>query len=83
MDKAQQLAKDKIAKLPIVANQPTGPPTKATNPPVVPVQPMMTDDKLTRKQTPAVIQQYPDWDMRVYSDSKSGRKACVDAREKQ
>ena len=30
-----------------------------------------------------MIQQYPDWDTRAYSDSKSGRKAHVDAREKQ
>ena len=49
VDKAQQLAKDKIAKLPIAANQPAGPPTIVTNSPVVPVQPMTTDDKPTRK----------------------------------
>ena len=83
VDKAQQLAKNKIATLLTVANQLTGPPTIATNPPVVPVQPMMADDKPTRKQRLAAIQQYPDWDTREYSDSKSRRKVCMDAREKQ
>ena len=82
IDKAQQLAKDKIVKLLIAANQPTGPPM-ITNPLVRPVVPtVLVDDKPVRKRTAVAIQQYADWDTREYSNSKNSRQVCVDAREK-
>ena len=59
VNKAQQLAKNKISKLPIAANQPPGPPT-ITHLPVVPQS--ATDDKPVRRRTPAAIQQYTEWD---------------------
>ena len=59
VDKAQQLAKNKIAKLQIAQNQPVGPPT-ITKPPVV-LQ-SVTEDKPVRKRTLAAVQQYAKWD---------------------
>ena len=79
VDKVQQLAKNKISKLPIAENQPTGPPT-ITNPLVRPAGQSSTDYKPTRKRTPAVIQQYAEW---TAESSKDGRQKCVDAREEQ
>ena len=82
IDKAQQLVKNKIATLPIAANQPMGPPTIMTNPPVVRQQMTMAEDKAAKKRTSSVKQQYPDWDSREYMDSKSRRQAHLDAQEK-
>ena len=58
VDKAQELAKSKIAKLPIAQSQPTGPPT-ITNPPILPAQ-SSTASKPARKRA----QQYAEWDKR-------------------
>ena len=55
VDKAQELAKSKISKLPIVQNQLTGPPT-ITNPPVGPATQSSMEGKSARKST----QQYAD-----------------------
>ena len=74
--------KNKIATLPIVANQPVGPPTITTNPPGIQTQTAVVDDKLVKKRISMVKQQYPNWDTREYTDSKSGRQARVDTREK-
>ena len=86
VDKTQQLAKDKIARMPITANQPMGPPMASTpvvQPVVQPmVQPVPSDRKPARKRTPAVIQQYANWDSQEYSSSKEGRQAQLDARQK-
>ena len=78
VDKAQQLVKNKISKLPIAANQQTGPPT-ITNPPVRPTGQSSTDDKTTKKRT----QQYAEWNTREYTSSKDGRQKRVDIREEQ
>ena len=78
VDKAQELAKNKISKLPIAANQPTGPPT-IINPLVRPAGQSSTDDKPTKKRT----QQYAEWDTREYTSSKDGRQKWVDTREEQ
>ena len=79
VDKAQQLAKNKIVKLPIAVNQPVGPPT-ITKLPVV--QQSMTDDKPVRRRTPAAVQQYAEWDNWEYTSSKDGRQQRLDARDK-
>ena len=79
VDKAQQLAKNKISKLPIAANQPQGPPM-ITNLPMVPQS--TTYDKPVRRRTPAAIQQYAEWDNREYTSSKDGLQKCLDARDK-
>ena len=78
IDKAQELAKSKILKLPIAAYQQMGPPT-ITNPPVRPTGQSSTEDKTTKKRT----QQYTEWDTREYTSSKDGRQKRVDAREEQ
>ena len=78
VDKAQQLAKNKISKLPITANQQMGPPT-ITNPPIRPIGQSSTDDKTAKKRT----QQYAELDTREYTSSKDGRQKRVDAREEQ
>ena len=77
VDKAQELVKSKISKLPI-AQRPTGPPT-ITNPPVVPVAQSSAEAKPARKR----MQQYAEWDTREYTTSKDGRQKRVDAREEQ
>ena len=77
VDKAQELAKSKIAKLPITQSQPTGPPT-ITNPPILPAQ-SLTGSKPARKRA----QQYAEWDKKEYTTSKDGRQKRVDAREEQ
>ena len=74
------MAKSKISKLPIAANQLSGLPT-ITNPLVRPAAQSSTDDKPTRKRTPVVIQQYAEWDRREYISRKDGRQKCVDTRE--
>ena len=79
VDKAQQLAKNKISKLPIAANQPPGP-SMIKHLPVVPQS--ATDDKPARRRTPAAIQQYAEWDDREYTSSKEGWQQRQDAREK-
>ena len=78
MDKVQQLAKNKISKLPIAANQQKGPPT-ISNPPVRPMGQSSTDDKPAKKRT----QQYAEWDTREYTSSKDGRQKRLDATEEQ
>ena len=78
VDKAQELAKSKIAVLPIAQNQPTGPPT-ITNPPVGSAAQSSTEGKPARKRT----QQYAEWDIREYTSSKDGRQKQLDAREEQ
>ena len=82
VDKVQQLVKDKIARIPMTVNQPTGQPMALT--PVV--QPMVqlvpSDGKPMTKQTSMVVQQYADSDSREYLSSKEGRQARLDAREK-
>ena len=78
VDKAQQLVKDKISKLPIAANQQTGLPT-ITNPLVRPTGQSSTDSKPVKKR----MQQYANWDTREYTSSKDGRQKRVDAREEQ
>ena len=80
IDKAQQLAKNKIATLPIAANQPVGPPTIMTNPPVQ-QQMVAAEDKAAKKKTSTAKQQYPHSDTREYTDSKSRRQAHLDKRE--
>ena len=79
VDKAQQLAKNKIAKLPIAQNQPVGPPM-ITKQPVV--QKSMMDDKPVRRRTPAAVQQYAEWDNREYTSSKEERQQRLDTRDK-
>ena len=76
---AQQLAKDKIACLPIVGNQQTRPPT-IMNPPTVTVG-QSSMDKMAKecKKT----QQYTDWDTREYTSSKDGCQKRVEARDEQ
>ena len=76
VDKVQELAKNKMSKLPIAANQQTGPPT-ITNPPVRPTGQSSTDGKPVKKRT----EQYAKWDIRKYTSSKDGRQKRVDARE--
>ena len=48
VEKVQELAKSKISQLPIVQNQPTGPPT-ITNPPVGPAAQSSAEGKPARK----------------------------------
>ena len=78
VDKAQELAKSKIAKLPIAQSQPTGPPM-ITNPPMLPAAQSSTGSKPARKRA----QQYAEWDKKEYTTSKDGRQKRVDAREEQ
>ena len=79
VDRAQQLAKDKIARLPIMGNQQMGPLT-ITNPPTVTAeQSAMNKTAKERKKT----QQYTDWDMREYTSSKDGHQKRVEARDEQ
>ena len=77
VNRAQQLAKDKIVRLPIVGNQQTGPPT-ITNPPTATAgQSSMDKTAKERKKT----QQYVDWDKREYTSSKDGCQKRVEARD--
>ena len=78
MDRAQQLAKNKISLLPIAQSQPTGPLT-ITNPPVGPAAQSSAEGKPVQKRT----QQYTEWDTHEYRNSKDGRQKRVDAREEQ
>ena len=78
--RAEQLAKDKIAKLPI-AGQQTGPPT-ITNPPVATAgQSSTATDKTGRDHKKT--QQYTDWDKKEYTSSKDGCQKRVEARDEQ
>ena len=78
--RAEQLAKDKIAKLPI-AGQQTGPPT-ITNPPAVTAgQGLTATDKTGRDQKK--MQQYADWDKKEYMSSKDRCQKRVEARDEQ
>ena len=78
--RAKQLAKDKIAKLPI-AGQQTGPPT-ITNPPVATAgQSLTATDKTGRDRKKT--QQYADWDKKEYTSSKDGHQKRVEARDEQ
>ena len=78
VDRAQKLAKNKISKLPMAANQQTGPPT-ITNPLVRLTGQSSTDGKPARKR----MQQYAECDTKEYTSSKDGRQKQVDAREEQ
>ena len=79
VERAQQLAKDKIAQLPIAGNQQTGPPT-ITNPPTATAgQSLMDKTAKEYKKT----QQYVDWDMKEYTSSKDGHQKRVEARDEQ
>ena len=69
VDKAQELVKNQISKLPIAQSQPTGPPT-ITNLLVGPAAQSSMEGKPARKPT----QQYADWDTREYTSSKDGRQ---------
>ena len=78
--RAEQLAKDKIVKLPI-AGQQTGPPT-ITNPPAATARQSSTaTDKMGRDQKK--MQQYADWDKKEYMSSKDGCQKRVEARDEQ
>ena len=78
--RAKQLAKDKIAKLPI-AGQQTGPPT-ITNPPAATAgQSSTATDKTGRDRKKT--QQYADWDKKEYMSSKDGHQKRVEARDEQ
>ena len=78
--RAEQLAKDKIVKLPI-AGQQTGPPT-ITNPPAVTAgQSSTATDKMGRDRKKT--QQYADWDKNEYTSSKDGHQKRVEARDEQ
>ena len=79
IERAQQLAKDKIARLPIAGNQQTGPPT-ITNPPTVTAGQSSTD-KMAKEHKKT--QQYVDWHMREYTSSKDGCQKQVEARDEQ
>ena len=79
VERAQQLAKDKIARLPITGNQEMGPPTMM-NPPIVTAGQSSTDKMAKEcKKT----QQYADWDKREYTSSKDSCQKRVEARDKQ
>ena len=78
--RAEQLAKDKIAKV-LMAGQQTGPPT-ITNPPVATAgQSSTATDKAGREQKK--MQQYTDWDKKEYTSSKDGRQKRIEARDEQ
>ena len=78
--RAEQLAKDKIAKLLIVGQQ-TGPPT-ITNPPVTTAGQSSTATDKTRRDCKK-MQQYADWDKKEYTSSKDGHQKRVEARDEQ
>ena len=69
INKAQELAKSKISKLPITQSQPAGPPT-ITNSPVGLAAQSSMEGKPARKHT----QQYADWDTHEYMSSKDRRQ---------
>ena len=69
IDRAQQLAKNKILQLPIAQSQLMGPPT-ITNPPVVPASQSSTEGKPAWKRT----KQYAELDTCEYTSSKDGRQ---------
>ena len=78
--RAEQLAKDKIRKLPI-AGQQTGPPT-ITNPPAATAgQSSTATDKMGKDHKKT--QQYADWDKKEYTSSKDGCQKRVEARDEQ
>ena len=78
--RAEQLAKDKIAKLPITGQQ-MGPPT-ITNPPVATTgQSSTTTDKMGRERKK--MQQYVDWDKKEYTSSKDRCQKRIEAKEEQ
>ena len=78
--RAEQLAKDKIAKLPI-AGQQTGPPTITNPPAAIAGQSLTATDKMGRDRKKT--QQYADWDKKEYTSSKDGRQKRVEARDEQ
>ena len=78
--RAEQLAKDKIVKLPIVGQQ-TGPPTITNPPAAIAGQSSTATDKTGRDRKKT--QQYADWDKKEYTSSKDGRQKRVEARDEQ
>ena len=78
--RAEQLAKDKIAKLPIVGQQ-TGPPT-IKNQPVATAEQSSTATYKTGRERKK-MQQYADWDKKEYTSSKDGHQKRVEARDEQ
>ena len=78
--RAEQLAKDKIAKL-LIAGQQMGPPT-ITNPPTATAgQSSTATDKTGRERKK--MQQYADWYKKEYTSSKDGCQKRVEARDEQ
>ena len=69
VDKAQELAKSKISRLP----------QTITNPPVGPAAQSSAEGKPAQKRT----QQYTEWDTHEYTSSKDERQKLLDAREEQ
>ena len=78
--RAKQLAKDKIATLPITGQQ-AGPPT-ITNPPAATAGQSSTATDKTRREGKK-MQQYTDRDKKEYMSSKDGCQKRVEAREEQ